>query len=140
MRCATWFRVVIIVIALTEGAETNPEIVLAVIVCLEAAIAERRHVADGVGGPGEIINHQHRHIETPEQTGPAKGEIEKSSHAKMWQHIKIRTLPEAAVPNLSDISGITKRLISEARRLAHQPHHMRVGKSVERTMNIFLGI
>src|SRR5437773_6855337 len=140
MRCATWFRVVIVVVALAKGAETNPEIVLAVIVRLEAAVAERRHMADRVDGPGEIINHQHWHIETPEQTGPAQRKIEKRSHAQMWQHIEIGAFPKSAVPNLPDISGITKRLISEARRLAHQPHHVRVRKSVERTMNVFLGI
>src|SRR5436190_8847230 len=140
MGCATWFRVVIIVVALTKGAEANPEIVLAVIIRLEAAVAERRHMAYRVNGPGEIIQHQDWDIERPEQTGPAEREIEKRSHPKMWQHIKIRTFPEPAVPNFPDISGITKRLISEARRLAHQPHYMRVRKSMERTMNVLIGI
>src|ERR1700675_3994954 len=110
MRCATRFRVVIVVVALTEGAEPNPEIILAVIGRLEAAVAERRHMADRVGRPGEIVNHEHWHIETPEQTDSAQGEIQKRGHAKMWQYIEIGAFPEAAVPNLPDISSITKRL------------------------------
>ena len=70
-----------------ESAEANPEIVLAVIGRFEAAVTERRHMANRVDRPGEIINHEHRHIETPEQPDTPEGEIEKRSHAKVWQHI-----------------------------------------------------
>src|ERR1700682_3603134 len=116
MRRATRLRVVIVVVALAEGAEPNPEIVLAVIGRLETSVAEGRHVADRVDRPGEIVNHEHRHIEAPEQTDPAQGEIQKRGYAKMWQHIEIGAFPEAAVPNLPDIRRVTKRIVSEGRR------------------------
>ena len=54
---ATRFRVVIVMVTLAKGAEPDPEIILAVIVRLEATVAKRRHVADRVDRPGEIVNH-----------------------------------------------------------------------------------
>src|SRR5207247_1257480 len=52
----------IIMIAFAERAETDPEIILALIRGVEAAITEPRHVTDRVYRPGEIIDNKHRNV------------------------------------------------------------------------------
>src|SRR5205085_2127400 len=116
----TRLGVMIVMVAFAEGAEANPEIIFAVIGRFETAIPKGGHVADGIDGPGEIVNHEHRHVETPKQTHSAEGEIQKRGHAKMRQNIQIRPFPKPAVPNLAHIRRIPHGAIAKSGRLAHQ--------------------
>src|SRR5205823_9439228 len=77
VRGATRLRVMIVVVALTESAEPDPEIIFAVIGGVEIPVTERRHVTDRVHRPGEIVNDEHRNVETPEQSSPTQREIQK---------------------------------------------------------------
>ena len=62
---ATRLSMMIVVVTLAHSDYTDPKIVPAVIRCIETPISELTHVADGIDRPRNIINHQHRHIETP---------------------------------------------------------------------------
>src|SRR6202521_6137615 len=140
VRGAARLRVVIVVIALAESAQPDPEIIFAVIGGVEIPVAERRHVTDRVHRPSKIVDDEHRYVEAPKQPGPAQGEIQKRGDTKMRQHIKVWALPQPAVPELPDIRGVAHRTIAEARRLAHQPHHVGVTKSVERAVNVLVRV
>ena len=84
---ATWLSMMIVVVPFTHSDYTDPKIVPAVIGCIETPISELTHVADGIDRPRNIINHQHRHVETPKEPSYSEREIEGHGDSKMRQHI-----------------------------------------------------
>src|SRR5215211_546788 len=58
----------------------------------------------------------------------------------MRNHIQERSFPETAIPDLPHISRVAQGTIAETRRLAHEPHHVRIRKSMERAVNVFVRV
>lgn len=140
MRGAARLGVVIVVVTLAKSSETNPKIVFAVICRVIAPIPERRHVTDRIHRPGEIVNHQHRDVEAPEKTRAAQRQIKSSRHEEVRNDVEIGALPKPAVPNLPNIGRVTERAVTESFRLPHQPHHVGIGKTVQRAVNILIRV
>jgi len=140
MRGAAGLGMMVIVIAFTECADADPEIVSTLVGGVETAIPKLRHVADGIHGPGHIVHDQHRHVETPEHAHDAERQPKCDRDHKMREHVDPRALEQAAIPNLSHIRRVTLGTLTEAIRFADQPHHVCVGEAVERAVNVFVGI
>src|SRR5580700_10776012 len=97
----------IIVETFAETDHPNEIIVSALIGCIETAITKLGHMTDGVYRPGDVVIHQHRDVETPKHSGEAKAQEKCSRDEQMWQYIKRGVLPQTAIPDLSDIGGVT---------------------------------
>ena len=140
MRGATRSGVMVIVIAFPESAEPDPEVIFAFVGGVEAAIAKLLHVADGINCPGAVISDQDRDVETPEQAGQPEGEKKHCRNREMREDIEGGVFPEFAVPDLAHVGRVTRGANPKSGRLANQPHHMGVGKTVPRAVDVFLGV
>ena len=83
MRGAAGLGMMVIVVSLAKTGDAYPKIIPATIGCFESSITERRHVADRIDRPGDIIDHQHRHIEAPKHSRQTEREVECASDSEV---------------------------------------------------------
>ena len=83
MSGAAGLGMMVIVVSLAKTGDAYPKIIPATIGCCESSITERRHVADRIDRPGDIIDHQHRHIEAPKHSRQTEREVECGSDSEV---------------------------------------------------------
>src|SRR6267143_4994781 len=130
----------VVVISLAESKNADQIIVSALIAGFKAAISESRHVADRIDRPGNVVDEKHWHIKAPQHPRNTESKEESGGDEKMRDDVESGVFPQTAIPDFSDIGGVTFGAVTKTGRLAHQPHHVGVRESVHRTVNVFVGI
>src|SRR5207249_10076460 len=90
----TGLRMMIVMISFAESDHPDPKVISALIGRIETAVSELRHMTDRIDRPGDIINHQHWYVETPQHSGTAQCYKERHGDGEMGQEVSQGTLEQ----------------------------------------------